>query len=329
MRSAAVTSATTAGSASVHPGGPPPNSLWMDRIPQGHRVHGVLTGPLLTRVSLTTSDGLHAWVDIVPGGGAPPGGVLTTRGSGRIIVPTLMDVVGLGPGWRLPWPACLLADVGSHGQSWCGTADAKLVGHELGVFLGRLHRGSGSGGEPHLIERLAHPPVGALAGQETWTSLHREMRHAESCTLHGEPASGHILVPLAPLRSGSVEPVAAVLGWSAPVVGDPALDVGHLIGDLIELSILLGAQVTGPDPRSVACGVLEGYPKDRGDAGFLNRVQSYAALKVIDHEARLLASGLAGGGPASEFCAALATAILAAPDIASLVSVPDLEKETQ
>ena len=264
----------------------------------------MLTAPHLSRWSLTGLDGRHLWVDAPPwwrptpsiGGGA----ALTTDpadGSWAITSPAVGDdgiVVH-----RVPWRPVLLASVLLGARSPTGDSlDVVAAAPALSRLLGWLHTAAPGAppaarmAGPTWVDRLADPPVGSLAARRHWQRLRSRLREAgdgDAATVHGELRTDHVLVP----AEGVAPPQVAVLSLPGqPVVADPALDLGSLLGDLLEVALL------GSRPAARAAEVVrQGYARERArsDAfwdsdAFWSRVAGYAALKVVEHELRLRSS---------------------------------------
>jgi hypothetical protein len=215
-------------------------------------------------------------------------------------------------GWyhRTPWPAVMLADV-------LAATDPppfdRAVCPALGEFLARLHAAPA-----RTPLTVASPPLTRLrasrahltAGQWEWV---RDVTAADGAVVpvHGQLATGHVFVPEPGLlafpgadRTGRLTPtpiastpiastpIATVTGWTSGLVGCAGLDLGHFIGDLIELAVLLTP--TAPD-RSAA--LLAAVPATLGayaasanrelDDAFWDRMHTGAVLKVLDHRARI------------------------------------------
>lgn len=255
-------------------------------------------GPLLTRWALGDNGGHHLWVD-------EPGPLTSTALSAvqpprhvRVEEMNLPNPVRLtrGVAWSVPWRPCLLADTDSWSGSWTNAAPDQhvIAGASVGRFLRRLHampppdRGPGAG----VITRLMRADVDTLAMRPKWrdriTSLAEHARQAPA-RIHGEPASGHLLVPAYPDERG---PRTSLLGWTAPILGAAALDVGYLIGDLLELSVFCTSRTCRVVLRRMASGVRQGYlASGPVPHQFWYHAATGAVVKILDHELRLRRAG--------------------------------------
>lgn len=248
--------------------------------------HSVLRGPRLTRASVTTMSGAHLWietrgaavsaqhwpVDLVIEPSAPSvRRSVPVRPSAHLVVPAIVEGARVS---RLPWPARLLA-----------TAPTPQAAQALGALLRRIHtyraptaRNTSAMLPPAMIELLEHPSpllsddlVARCASrtQEHWTQAPRVV-------LHGAPGSGLALVP----TDGGEVP-AAVLLAGPPRSGPAWFDVGHLMGDLTEITTLLGT-------CSLSDPVRSGYEGDDPlPELFWQQARDASVLAVVAHWSRI------------------------------------------
>ncbi len=304
------------------------------------RVLNVLSGPLQSRWSLADDNGAHVWVDVpsaplttVPGSdptSRPPVPLAAGPVHGPQVVAGEEVRLCAGPGrllgraYRLPWPGRLLAEQLTTTMAVGATApDLDRAEADLAAtarYLRGLHAlgaaelpAPGQAGTmlPGPVRRVAgRVPPDAPAGDP---SLRVRLQAALDPTpeagralLHGEPSTGQLVVPEAPV--GSPEPVAVLLGWTGAVAGPPALDIGHLLGDLLELAVFSGGgSGRGVRLLQLAEAVRTAYDDDRPcDPAFWRLAAQAAAVKVLDHDLRLRAVGM----PPGHLLADVATAIL-------------------
>lgn len=277
----------------------------------------VLDGPLLRRWSVTTADGEHLWVDQpgpaslqAPGpaplhGAAPaqaPEPALTSAlaaVSGDLHGLTAVRLGGTGRAYRLPWRAHLLAALLLAPPSGGGLSAARLTEEcrALGAFLRRIHAPvpTGVSAPPPLpVRRVLHdPPTGSAVARSA--ALRRvaqrcaDGRVEELSLLHGQPGTGHVLVPA---ETSTVRPRAILIGWEGAVAGDPAFDLGHLVGDLLEVGALTppGAALGPGDLLAAATALRTAYEQAPGrplPATFWASARAAACVKVLDHDVRL------------------------------------------
>lgn len=248
--------------------------------------HWVLRGQRQTRASVTTMSGTHLWietrgaavsaqhwpVELVDESPAPSvRRSVPVRPWAHLVVPASVDGARVS---RLPWPARLLA-----------TAPTPQAARALGALLRRIHA-SGALSAP-VASQLSPPAVIALrerpspllsdelvAGcvsrtQERWAQ-------APCVRLHGAPGSGLALVP----TDGGDGP-AAVLLAGPPRSGPAWFDVGHLTGDLTEITTLL-------DVPSLSAQVRSGYDGDDPlPESFWQPARDASVLAVVAHWDRI------------------------------------------
>lgn len=277
----------------------------------------VLAGPLLSRWSFSTVAGEHLWVDVPaqPEPGASTAPPSLARGRVQLAVPiVLTDVlsqtptVGAGVNtsgvvYLAPWaPALLATEITSGGPEHPPTTE---LGAELGAELGRLLRRlhdtpSRTAAEPDAVRRvLAVDPPGRTDRElgAAWDRVRAGWAAGPAVRLHGEPSTGHLLVPSRPERDAEV--LAVLIGWTGRPAGPAWFDVGYLIGDLLELAQLTPLK---DDLIELATRVRRGYDGDRPrPAAFWRSAADAAAVKVLDHEARIVSSF----GPQPQASAAL------------------------
>ncbi|SEE19338.1 hypothetical protein [Jiangella alba] len=307
---------------SAHPAGPAPATvppaLAADLAAAGVPVRAdsaaVLAGPLLSRWSLTTVAGGHLWAD-VPAERTTPAAVAEAPPQDpavRIGAPIPLPSGAVA--YEVPWRPALLAATITAG------APRHPAGPELGAGLGRalrtLHDGPGTvpAAEPAALARIDATGTLARTDDRLAAALAgvRAGWHAQPpAPLHGEPSTGHLLVAQRPAANDAV--LAVVTGWTGRARGPAWFDAGYLIGDLLEIAHLLpadghrapsgpaGAAVHGSpggrDPwtraalTGLAAAVRRGYDDDRPrPAAFWRAATDAAAVKVLDHEARVVAS---------------------------------------
>ena len=285
----------------------------------GYRVAApvrTLAGPAASRASVALTDGRHLWVD-QPADGAAPLGVPVTfpawllRADGASVVMSDAAAVGGALVHETPWPARLLAEQ--------LTSRAAAPERELGVALGRLLRALHQAPACALPEQSPHRPAAldrvpaartsglAAVDPACGAALERIVAawSTEPVVLHGEPGTGHVLVPERP----TVGPLAVLTGWSGGPRGPAWFDVGYLIGDLVEIAHLLRG-VDRERVLALAAAVREGYDPAGGLPGsFWHGARDAAVVKVLDHEARI-ASAFGPRPDTQRFLRAVAHSIL-------------------
>ncbi len=259
----------------------------------------VLTAPHLSRWSLTGLDGRHLWVDAPPWWTPTPSvgdsaayTAVPEDGSWALTSPIVRD--GGIVVHEVPWRPSLLASVlvGARTPARDTGGDVTPAAHALSRFLGWLHTvppgepPTGRVAGPTWVDRLADPPQASLAARPHWQRLGSRLRDAgdrDRTTVHGELRTDHVLVPS---QTGDLPAVVVLRVPGQLIVADPALDLGSLLGDLLELALL------GSMPAVRAAQVVRrGYARERPrDDAFWSRVAGYAALKVVEHELRLRSS---------------------------------------
>ncbi|SDS10429.1 hypothetical protein [Jiangella sp. DSM 45060] len=274
----------------------------------------VLAGPLLARWSLTTVAGGHLWADVPAERTTPAAIVRVPRQDGSVRIGVPIPLSGGAVAYEVPWrPALLAATITAAGPRHPAGPD---LGAGLGRALRALHDGPGAvpAAEPAALARVDATGTLARTDDRLAAALAgvRAGWHAQPpAPLHGEPSTGHLLVAQQPAADDAV--LAVVTGWTGRARGPAWFDAGYLIGDLLEIAHLLpadghrapaepaGAAVHGSpggrDPWTraalfgLAAAVRRGYDGDRPrPAAFWRAAADAAAVKVLDHEARVSAA---------------------------------------
>lgn len=277
------------------------DALTLAGYPGAVRVRG-RRGPQASRYQLELDDARHLWVDEVADGAAPLGVPVTfpdrvARHDSGVVLSNAATAGGALV-HETPWPATLLAER-------LTTSSARLdarVGHGLGSLLRGLHELPAPELAP-IAQRRSRRPVAlqrvldvrdrGLAAADPWSeeSLDRLLAawgHGPLVTLHGEPATGHVLVPHA--SHDRPAPLAVLTGWSGGPTGPAWFDVGYLIGDLVEVAHLVPADARA-EVLALARAVRQGYdPADLLPQEFWERTRDAAVLKLLDHEARIVSA---------------------------------------
>jgi hypothetical protein len=196
-----------------------------------------------------------------------------------------------------PWPPAVLAEVVTGAAA--GPLPSAGMFTALGGLLRRLHDST------LPVEHRATPPAERLlaAGDRLTPGQYalavRILGTRDPVVpVHGQPALGHVLVPNGTSPDGRAAggtPAGLVTGWSAGpnrLGGSAALELGHLLGDMTEIAILVGLSDTerGDWLRARTADVRDGYlaaghrPRC---GGFFDRVADGALLRVLDHRATL------------------------------------------
>ncbi|WP_116947186.1 hypothetical protein [Jiangella endophytica] len=258
----------------------------------------VLAGPLLSRWALTELDGARLWLDTPADGAAEPAPAPPSLPAGPVRLGVPIALPGAGLGYAVPWPPALLATAVTRGGP--GHPAPAELGAGLGRLLRDLHdRGSAAPGTaPAALARV--DAAGSLARTDArlaaaFARVRGAWPASPRVALHGEPSTGQLLVAARPAVD---DPVLAVLtGWSGRAGGPAWFDVGYLVGDLLEIGQLLHGSPEGPDSwtrtavDSVAAAVRRGYDGGRPlSAAFWRAAADAAAVKVLDHEARIIAA---------------------------------------
>lgn len=247
--------------------------------------HSILRGPGLTRASVTTMSGEHLWietrgaavtaehwpVDLDESSSPPVRGLVPERPSAHLIVPAIVDGARVS---RVRWPARLMA-----------TAPNPQAARALGALLRRIHTHRApspaieSATLPPAIAKLRERPSPLLSDDLVAGCASRAQEHwaqAPSVLLHGAPGSGQALVP----TEGGGEP-AAVLLAGPPRSGPAWFDAGHLMGDLTEITTLLGIS-------SLAAQVRSGYDGDDPlTESFWQQARDASVLAIVAHWSRI------------------------------------------
>ncbi|RZS91373.1 hypothetical protein EV189_0614 [Motilibacter rhizosphaerae] len=281
------------------------------------------TEPLLQRVFVSTGS-RHLLVD-APVATAPPelwqvppapaaayAARVALLRSGPV---SAVAAAAAGDGWAhpLPWPGSTVADDIRTGR---GLPDAEVL-RALGALLAGVpdHLPTGDTEPPALVRvrARARELPGDLVGpvRDALELLADSARTA----VHGQPALGHLVVP------ASGEPARqAVLTWWVGGTSAPAgWDLGHLLGDLLELAMLVA-----PGAPGTAAGLLAGsraVVAGHGGTPPWYQVEAAALLKVVDHRLRLATLLGADSAPVRAADAVAAT-LLDSPLLASLRPTP-------
>lgn len=266
------------------------------------RLDRVVDGPLLSRAAASTDTGRHLLLE-VPGDDTvtPPalrdGPTDPVIGAAVSQPPTVTATTAVpigGPAplaWYhpTPWPPAVLAEVAIAAVP--GRIPGPVTFAALGALLARFHSTGPvprRGEIPPLSRVLAASRAGLLTA-ELAAAVDRIRRHTDPpVPVHGQPALGHLLVP-----AGDRDdlPAAILTGWVEAASGSAALDLGHLLGDIVEIAVLVGS--SDPDRaavlRSRVLDVRRGYLEVAGRVGrgFWARVADGALLRVLDHRCTL------------------------------------------
>ncbi len=262
-----------------------------------------LAGPLAERWSVSDDDNRHLWIDqmqpptaataaVTIGGPLPPAVPAADPARDPIRWP--------GPVWsnqhttayRTPWPAQLLADAAVSADPRSLTQLPRLC-RDLGTFLSRLHAAPRSTTSERCtwVQVLARSDDShALSAQLLWSELIQQLTSPadHQTVVHGHLVTGQILVPAPGQPVGPTR--ALLLGSRACATGTPEVDLGSLLGDLLELAAFTP---NGPVLLEAARALLCAYDAGRAPAARPARelVSVAAALKVVDHERRLRLAG--------------------------------------
>jgi hypothetical protein len=303
----------------------------------------VVTGPLLSRVALSSAGGEHLMLDIARTN-APRVPWLADAAGCRIgssdhpapadtVTAVLARTVGPQPirAWYhpTPWAPAMLAEVAT--GSAAGPLPAPATFAALGAALARVHAGAGAADYrlPPPLQRTRQASDRLTAEQRA--ILDRIMAgHDPVVPVHGQPALAHVLVPDDPVDSvragttggrgpgpGTATAAAVLTGWSPWLGGSAALDLGHLLGDMTEIAVLAGLSdpARGAWLRSRLVDVRDGYRLADGPFGsdpqFWARVADGAVLRLLDHRCTLV--GLLGPDAAPVAIADRVAAHLASP----------------
>ena len=282
----------------------------------GARPLHLLQGPLAIRASVALSDGRFLWVDAPAHIGAatadawPEPPAVTSPAAGHCPVRR----AGSAFVYEVPWAAHLLAS-----RLFGAAPPDTAIGTGLGQLLRRSHDALATAPQPEwrvpAIGRIEDMGASGVAhAHPTLTTCWERLRCGGPgpwARLHGEPASGHVLVPLDDSAAGDVEssPQALLTGWTGRQPGPAWFDVGYLIGDLIEIAHL------SPEPGrrvilAMARATRTGYDDDGArPTAFWQSARDAAVAKLFDHDARIT---LAGGSDSSSrtFLTALGLSML-------------------
>lgn len=254
-------------------------------LPGGVTRSRIATGPLLSRVALSSAGDRHLMLDIALTGsprvpwlaadsatadtadtedtedtepaGRPAGARSDHQPSGTVTA-VLARPVGPLPvrAWYhpTPWPPAMLAEVVTGAVP--GPLPTPATFAALGAALARAHAHAPAEGHGSTVTgRCLPPPLQRVtdALERLTTDQHHLVNRILAgrdpvVPVHGQPALAHVLVPAdapASLRPGAVTPGAVLTGWSPRLGGSAALDLGHLLGDITEIAVLAGLSDPG------------------------------------------------------------------------------------
>lgn len=263
----------------------------------------VTSGPMMARIAVSSAAGEHLVLDVSrntsvvpPACGGPAMDRLvraTARTDSAGAAPVAAEHVGTQSvsAWfhRTPWPAAMLAEVVTGAVAARLPEPAVFAG--LGALLARLHASD------LPVEHRMAPPlqrvvdgVDNLTADQHDTALRILGASDPAVPVHGQPALGHMLVPVEPT---DVAPTAVLTGWSDRLGSSAALDLGHLLGDITEIAVLVHVsdRMQARWLRARIADVRDGYcaaadPRALGGT-FWDRVADGALLRVLDHRATL------------------------------------------
>lgn len=280
----------------------------------------VATGPLLSRMSLSSARGRHLMLDIArtPAPRVPwlaptdaddelPGRLGDARRGVREVRAVVGRQVGPSPirAWyhRTPWAPAMFAEIAT--GTVAGPLPSPATCAALGAALAAVHTSGGRAGHrisPPLRRLLDHPD--RITPEQRLLADRILAERDDVVPVHGQPALAHVLVPAASADDDpdatavEIAPAAVLTGWSPRLGGSAALDLGHLLGDMAEIAVLAGLsdQLRGEWLRARLLDVRDGYctaaDTPKLDARFWNRVADGAVVRVLDHRCTLV--GLLG-----------------------------------
>jgi hypothetical protein len=186
--------------------------------------------------------------------------------------------------------------------AWRDDAHAAGVRRESGAALARVHRiRPARFGEPPWLVIALEPRWGRYAWLPApCASLLQRLRASPtfragfarvrrdwtpSALVHGDIRSSNLIAGGAPAR-----PAVRIVDWELACLGDPAWDLGSLVGDYVATTALEYDGDAPQDPLRPAIDALDGYLQERADAaGPASRAADAEWRWLLERSVRLAA----------------------------------------